>query len=206
MAAMLSSLVTPHALLHHQQPQATNNLKSLGLSSKLIGKQVVVGVVGSRAASRRIIESRISCSLNGESLGSLVSESSPTSCPGEFDESCGKSHGGGDDVEENSWKDGSRLWGGRMLAILFTALQAVAPIPFDGSQAQWIAGSAEAVLYSPDTKVPRSAEVALRRAIPAVNTSMKKMQESLEDIFYLLRIPQRKPYGEIVRNNSFILQ
>ncbi|MCO5553246.1 hypothetical protein L7F22_006767 [Adiantum nelumboides] len=56
-------------------------------------------------------------------------------------------------------------------------------------------GVAEAVLYSPDTKVPRSAEVALRRAIPAVNSTTKKIQESLEDIFYLLRIPQRKPFG-----------
>lgn len=80
--------------------------------------------------------------------------------------------------------------GGHVFALLLAALQAVAPIPWDGA--------AEAVLYSPDTKVPRSAEVALRRAIPAVNTSMKKMQESLEDIFYLLRIPQRKPYGTSV--------
>ncbi|XP_020209328.1 uncharacterized protein LOC109794278 isoform X2 [Cajanus cajan] len=36
-------------------------------------------------------------------------------------------------------------------------------------------GAAEAVLYSPDTKVPRTGEVALRRAIPA-NASMKAIQ------------------------------
>ncbi|KAL6656778.1 hypothetical protein ACP70R_004558 [Stipagrostis hirtigluma subsp. patula] len=53
---------------------------------------------------------------------------------------------------------------------------------------------ASAVLYSPDTKVPRTGELALRRAIPA-NPNMKAIQESLEDISYLLRIPQRKPYG-----------
>lgn len=92
-----------------------------------------------------------------------------------------------------------RTWaGGRLLAILLATFQAVAPIPLDGDVFLWGAGPAEAVLYSPDTKVPRSAEVALRRAIPAVNTAMKKMQESLEDIFYLLRIPQRKPYGKYV--------
>ncbi|PUZ72515.1 hypothetical protein GQ55_2G399700 [Panicum hallii var. hallii] len=53
---------------------------------------------------------------------------------------------------------------------------------------------AEAVLYSPDTKIPRTGELALRKAIPA-NPNMKIIQESLEDISYLLRIPQRKPYG-----------
>lgn len=36
-------------------------------------------------------------------------------------------------------------------------------------------GVAEAVLYSPDTKVPRTGEVALRRAIPA-NANMKAIQ------------------------------
>lgn len=58
----------------------------------------------------------------------------------------------------------------------------------------WFASTANAVLYSPVTKVPRTGELALRRAIPA-NASMKAIQESLEDISYLLRIPQRKPYG-----------
>ncbi|KAG2637754.1 hypothetical protein PVAP13_2NG535700 [Panicum virgatum] len=53
---------------------------------------------------------------------------------------------------------------------------------------------ADAVLYSPDTKIPRTGELALRKAIPA-NPNMKIIQESLEDISYLLRIPQRKPYG-----------
>ncbi|KAJ4813405.1 Cyclophilin-like peptidyl-prolyl cis-trans isomerase family protein [Rhynchospora pubera] len=55
---------------------------------------------------------------------------------------------------------------------------------------------AEAVLYSPNTKVPRTGEFALRKAIPA-NPNMKAIQESLEDISYLLRIPQRKPYGSM---------
>ncbi|KAG8080094.1 hypothetical protein GUJ93_ZPchr0007g3594 [Zizania palustris] len=55
---------------------------------------------------------------------------------------------------------------------------------------------ANAILYSPDTNVPRTGELALRRAIPA-NPNMKTIQESLEDISYLLRIPQRKPYGSM---------
>jgi hypothetical protein len=65
-----------------------------------------------------------------------------------------------------------------MAAILLALVQAVAaPIPLDGTiLGEWSLEPAEAVLYSPDTKVPRSAEVALRRAIPAVNPSMKKMQ------------------------------
>ncbi|XP_064982809.1 peptidyl-prolyl cis-trans isomerase CYP37, chloroplastic-like isoform X2 [Musa acuminata AAA Group] len=58
----------------------------------------------------------------------------------------------------------------------------------------WFLFSANAVLYSPDTKVPRTGELALRKAIPA-NSNMKAIQDSLEDISYLLRIPQRKPYG-----------
>uniref|UniRef100_A0A2P2K9Z2 Peptidyl-prolyl cis-trans isomerase CYP38-like PsbQ-like domain-containing protein n=1 Tax=Rhizophora mucronata TaxID=61149 RepID=A0A2P2K9Z2_RHIMU len=63
----------------------------------------------------------------------------------------------------------------------------------------WSISPAKAVLYSPDTKVPRTGELALRRAIPA-NTNMKKIQTSLEDISYLLRIPQRKPYGTMEGN------
>ncbi|XP_030930008.1 peptidyl-prolyl cis-trans isomerase CYP37, chloroplastic isoform X2 [Quercus lobata] len=50
-----------------------------------------------------------------------------------------------------------------------------------------------------NTKVPRTGELALRKAIPA-NTSMKTIQESLEDISYLLRIPQRKPFGTMEGN------
>lgn len=39
----------------------------------------------------------------------------------------------------------------------------------------WSVYPANAVLYSPDTKVPRTGELALRRAIPA-NTNMKAIQ------------------------------
>ncbi|KAH9650866.1 peptidyl-prolyl cis-trans isomerase CYP37 [Citrus sinensis] len=64
----------------------------------------------------------------------------------------------------------------------------------------WSVFPANAVLYSPDTKVPRTGELALRRAIPA-NANMKAIQvASLEDISFLLRIPQRKPYGTMDGN------
>lgn len=79
--------------------------------------------------------------------------------------------------------------------IALTVFQMTASLPVENARLNWTLGAAEAVLYSPDTKVPRSAEVALRRAIPAVNSATKKIQDSLEDIFYLLRIPQRKPFG-----------
>ncbi|CAJ2651328.1 peptidyl-prolyl cis-trans isomerase chloroplastic-like [Trifolium pratense] len=65
--------------------------------------------------------------------------------------------------------------------------------------------AAKAILYSPDTKVPRTGEVALRRAIPA-NANMKAIQETLEDISYLLRIPQRKPYGTMEGNVKKVLK
>lgn len=59
---------------------------------------------------------------------------------------------------------------------------------------------AHALLYSPSTQLPKNAEVALRRAVPVVNTSLREMQNSLEDIFPLLRIPQRKPYGTMTND------
>ncbi|KAL3698067.1 hypothetical protein R1sor_012143 [Riccia sorocarpa] len=103
----------------------------------------------------------------------------------------------------------SRPWSnkimGSALAAALTISQALAPFPESFAEF-WSVPRAEAVLYSPDTKVPRSAEVALRRAIPAVNPSMKKMQEALEDIFYLLRIPQRKPYGTMESDVKKALQ
>ncbi|KAJ8764693.1 hypothetical protein K2173_007782 [Erythroxylum novogranatense] len=78
-----------------------------------------------------------------------------------------------------------------LVAVLLLFVQLASPLP--------LIPSAEAVLYSPDTKVPRTGELALRRAIPA-NPNMKNIQTSMEDISYLLRIPQRKPYGTMEGN------
>lgn len=86
----------------------------------------------------------------------------------------------------------------KLIAAVLMLVQISSPLPFLG-WGSWSAPPANAVLYSPDTKVPRTGELALRRAIPA-NTNMKTIQDSLEDISYLLRIPQRKPYGTMEGN------
>lgn len=85
-----------------------------------------------------------------------------------------------------------------VLAAVMVAVQISSPLPYFGWDTYSVP-PAKAVLYSPDTKVPRTGELALRRAIPA-NPSMKAIQDSLEDISYLLRIPQRKPYGTMEGN------
>ncbi|GAB2277890.1 cytochrome P450 monooxygenase 37 [Dionaea muscipula] len=90
-------------------------------------------------------------------------------------------------------KDGVKRLESAVAAILIVVVQITYPLPHFGWN-EFFVPPAKAVLYSPDTKVPRTGELALRRAIPA-NTNMKAIQESLEDISYLLRIPQRKPYG-----------
>ncbi|CAN6453491.1 unnamed protein product [Victoria cruziana] len=81
----------------------------------------------------------------------------------------------------------------KAVSVAAILVQILSPLPLGGS-GEWIIPSARAVLYSPSTKIPRTAELALRKAIPA-NSTMKSIQEPLEDISYLLRIPQRKPYG-----------
>lgn len=53
---------------------------------------------------------------------------------------------------------------------------------------------AEAVLNNPRAPVARTADVALRRSIPAFNTDVREVQNRLEAIGFKLRIPQRKPW------------
>lgn len=60
--------------------------------------------------------------------------------------------------------------------------------------------SAQAVLSSPKARVPRTAEAALRRSIPAFNRAVSELQELLEDVQYRLRIPQRKPWKDMQSN------
>ncbi|KAF5196036.1 Peptidyl-prolyl cis-trans isomerase cyp37 protein [Thalictrum thalictroides] len=84
------------------------------------------------------------------------------------------------------------------IAVVLIFIQISSPLPLAGWNT-WFLSPATAVLYSPDTKVPRTGELALRKAIPA-NTNMKAIQDSLEDISYLLRIPQRKPFGTMEGN------
>lgn len=58
--------------------------------------------------------------------------------------------------------------------MILVFVQISSPLPLVGWDVLPIS-PANAVLYSPDTKVPRSGELALRRAIPA-NTNMKTIQ------------------------------
>ena len=60
------------------------------------------------------------------------------------------------------------------------------------------AAPVDAALVNPNTRLPRTAEVALRRAIPALNKETRAVQAKLEDVLFLLRIPQRKPWASMV--------
>ncbi|KAI9186788.1 hypothetical protein LWI28_020895 [Acer negundo] len=85
-----------------------------------------------------------------------------------------------------------------LIAAILILVQISSPICLIGWEF-WSSPPAKVVLCSPDTKVPRTGELALRKAIPA-NTNMKAIQASLADISSLLRIPQRKPYGTMEGN------
>lgn len=87
---------------------------------------------------------------------------------------------------------------GTAISVFVVFVQLTSSLPLPG-WAPWSVSPANAVLYSPETKLPRTGELALRKAIPA-NTNMKTIQDSLEDISYLLRIPQRKPFGTMEGN------
>lgn len=56
---------------------------------------------------------------------------------------------------------------------------------------------ADAILANPRAPVARSADVALRRSIPAFNRDVSEVQTKLEAIAFKLRIPQRKPWGSM---------
>ncbi|GAX77222.1 hypothetical protein CEUSTIGMA_g4668.t1 [Chlamydomonas eustigma] len=61
---------------------------------------------------------------------------------------------------------------------------------------------AHAILSSPNAQIARTVDAALRRSIPAFNPDVAKVQSSLEDIQYLLRIPQRKPWASMSKSLS----
>ncbi|KAF5829595.1 cyclophilin-type peptidyl-prolyl cis-trans isomerase [Dunaliella salina] len=67
------------------------------------------------------------------------------------------------------------------------------------------APSADAVLSAPNARIARTADAALRRSIPAINEEVRDIQRNLEDTTYLLRIPQRKPYGSMAKDVSAAL-
>jgi len=59
---------------------------------------------------------------------------------------------------------------------------------------------AQAGLSAPNTQLPSSGTVALRRALPVVNADTGRAVRSVEDVQQLLRIPQRKPWGSMGRD------
>jgi len=61
-----------------------------------------------------------------------------------------------------------------------------------------------AVLNSPNVQIPRSADTALRRSVPAFNPVAADLQSKLEEVAFLLRIPQRKPWGSMAGNAGVI--
>ncbi|CAN6558064.1 unnamed protein product [Malus baccata var. baccata] len=75
-----------------------------------------------------------------------------------------------------------------LIAVILVFVQISSPLPLVGWDVLPVSSPANAVLCSPDTKVPRTGELALRRAIPA-NTNMKTIQNST-----------RKPYGTMEGN------
>ena len=76
---------------------------------------------------------------------------------------------------QNFWDQTVKRFDGAFAGILIF-LQVSCPVFLAGWDS-WSVSPAEAVLYSPETKIPRTGELALRRAIPA-NTDMKAIQVS----------------------------
>lgn len=63
------------------------------------------------------------------------------------------------------------------IAASMVCIHVLAPIPLDDINLVFPSRQdASAVLLSPDTKVPKNAEVALRRAVPVVNQDLRKIQ------------------------------
>ncbi|CAI5518212.1 unnamed protein product [Closterium sp. Naga37s-1] len=89
---------------------------------------------------------------------------------------------------------------GKAVAAVLAAIQVLAPVSAAFVLLLAQPPAAEAILLSPDTKVPRNADVALRRAVPVVNEAVRKIQDELEEISTLMRIPQKKPYKTMQAN------
>lgn len=96
--------------------------------------------------------------------------------------------------QEQGWRSAlTRGVAARAVAITLAALEVVSPIgPLLAPP------PAQALLSSPNAKLPRNVDAALRRSIPVNNTTSKQIQDKIEDVQFLLRIPQRKPYGNMI--------
>lgn len=84
----------------------------------------------------------------------------------------------------------------RALAAILAAQLALAPLAAPPPAA--------AILNSPNAQIARSVDAALRRSVPAFNPEVEKVQDLLEDIQFLNRIPQRKPFGSMAGAYAFL--
>lgn len=73
-----------------------------------------------------------------------------------------------------TWIESRRKLFENAFAAMLIFLQLSSPIHVMGCE-PWFIPLAKAVLYSPETNIPRTGELALRRAIPA-NPNMKAIQ------------------------------
>lgn len=91
----------------------------------------------------------------------------------------------------------------RVVSGALACVMATSPVAATILAAEMAAGlaapqAAEAALSNPNTRLPRNGVAALRRAVPDVNREAGAIQSKLEEAAYLLRIPQRKPWGTMV--------
>lgn len=63
-----------------------------------------------------------------------------------------------------------------------------------------------AVLKSPNASIPRTVDAALRRSIPAFNVTVAAVQDTLEQVQFKLRIPQRKPWAAMATDVDTLIQ
>lgn len=63
-----------------------------------------------------------------------------------------------------------------------------------------------AVLKSPNASIPRTVDAALRRSIPAFNANVEALQDTLEQVQFKLRIPQRKPWAAMSADVDTLIQ
>ncbi|CAL5227650.1 g10656 [Coccomyxa viridis] len=91
---------------------------------------------------------------------------------------------------------GSAVRAAKRLAAAALASLQIAVVPFAANLVQ--PAPAAAVLNSPNARIARSADAALRRSIPAFNKDVREVQQKLEDVAFKLRIPQRKPWPAMV--------
>ena len=88
----------------------------------------------------------------------------------------------------------------RRSALLSAAAAALAPSAATSAASLFFLPppAANALLTSPNARLPRTPEAALRRSVPAVNPDVAAARAALESVAFKLRIPQRKPWDAML--------